>query len=358
MPGWVSWWLMGRVWVGSLKMVLVCLCPCAVDCAARKGGAASERGGQQGDLKQVPSKKGNGGGTGQGQKSKSSRIDQDGIPGDRELERVNSLKRQTSSSKKKTPVRSASTGRTPGNPKKTTPRTNSSRAQLGTGAGGGIEGGVKGGGGVGVGGGVQKMAQREGNGKGLAGTSGSSTSSADMVANGSSAKSTPEGDGSEDVDEGGTGRDLGRAPSRQDRGAGTGGGTPRGAPEGHRRKASEVEGAGAGGAVGDVSVAEEEMEEFAGRAALRQFSFKELKKATKQFSVKLGEGGFGSVYKGRITPLDPRTGRPKEEGRQMSVAVKELNPDSLQGEQEWKVRGDVVWPSSSCAHRDAPVVPL
>lgn len=69
-------------------------------------------------------------------------------------------------------------------------------------------------------------------------------------------------------------------------------------------------------------------EEKAG--VLRVFELAELRSATNDFSLtlKLGEGGFGSVYKGFIKPLDEKIGR-------ITVAVKVLNQRSLQGHKQW-----------------------
>ncbi|GAA0147112.1 hypothetical protein LIER_06895 [Lithospermum erythrorhizon] len=63
---------------------------------------------------------------------------------------------------------------------------------------------------------------------------------------------------------------------------------------------------------------------------LRVFSPSELKEATNGFSrlLKIGEGGFGSVYKGRIRPPDGH-------GDTMIVAIKKLNTQGLQGHKEW-----------------------
>ncbi|KAI6702869.1 hypothetical protein NL676_012005 [Syzygium grande] len=63
---------------------------------------------------------------------------------------------------------------------------------------------------------------------------------------------------------------------------------------------------------------------------LRVFSFSELRQATNDFSrlLKIGEGGFGCVYKGSIKPVD-RKGEP------MQVAIKKLNRDGLQGHKQW-----------------------
>lgn len=70
---------------------------------------------------------------------------------------------------------------------------------------------------------------------------------------------------------------------------------------------------------------------------LRKFTFQELKSATRNFRPDslLGEGGFGCVFKGWIeehgtAPVKPGTG--------LTVAVKTLNHDGLQGHKEWVVR--------------------
>lgn len=58
---------------------------------------------------------------------------------------------------------------------------------------------------------------------------------------------------------------------------------------------------------------------------LRIFSFSELRRATNDFSrlLKIGEGGFGTVYKGTIKPVDGR-------GDRIVVAIKKLNKDGFQ----------------------------
>lgn len=58
---------------------------------------------------------------------------------------------------------------------------------------------------------------------------------------------------------------------------------------------------------------------------LRVFQLKELRNATKDFSkqFKIGEGGFGSVYKGFVKS-------PNAMGDRLIVAVKKLNPQGLQ----------------------------
>lgn len=70
---------------------------------------------------------------------------------------------------------------------------------------------------------------------------------------------------------------------------------------------------------------------------LRVFTFGELRAATRNFKpdTVLGEGGFGRVYKGWV---DEKTMNPTRSGIGMVVAVKKLNPESVQGLQEWQVR--------------------
>uniref|UniRef100_A0A1J3IDF9 non-specific serine/threonine protein kinase n=1 Tax=Noccaea caerulescens TaxID=107243 RepID=A0A1J3IDF9_NOCCA len=81
---------------------------------------------------------------------------------------------------------------------------------------------------------------------------------------------------------------------------------------------------------------------------LRIFMFNDLKLATRNFRPEslLGEGGFGCVFKGWIeengtAPVKPGTG--------LTVAVKTLNPDGLQGHKEWLAEinflGNLVHPS-------------
>ncbi|RWR89725.1 putative receptor-like protein kinase isoform X1 [Cinnamomum micranthum f. kanehirae] len=64
---------------------------------------------------------------------------------------------------------------------------------------------------------------------------------------------------------------------------------------------------------------------------LRVFSLAELRNATNDFSrlLKIGEGGFGSVYKGIVRPADGK-------GDRIVVAIKKLNKDGLQGHKQWK----------------------
>ncbi|KAK6155107.1 hypothetical protein DH2020_009355 [Rehmannia glutinosa] len=75
-------------------------------------------------------------------------------------------------------------------------------------------------------------------------------------------------------------------------------------------------------------------EELKISSQLRKFTYNELKMATRNFRPDslLGEGGFGCVFKGWVnetgsTPVKPGTG--------LTVAVKTLNHDGLQGHREW-----------------------
>ncbi|CAA0841878.1 Probable receptor-like protein kinase [Striga hermonthica] len=63
--------------------------------------------------------------------------------------------------------------------------------------------------------------------------------------------------------------------------------------------------------------------------SLRVFSLSELREATNNFNrlLKIGEGGFGSVYKGSIKPAPP--------DRPNIVAIKKLNVHGLQGHKQW-----------------------
>ncbi|QCE12550.1 Protein kinase [Vigna unguiculata] len=89
-------------------------------------------------------------------------------------------------------------------------------------------------------------------------------------------------------------------------------------------------------------------EELKVSSRLRKFTFNELKLATRNFRPEslLGEGGFGCVFKGWIeengtAPVKPGTG--------LTVAVKTLNHDGLQGHKEWlaelDILGDLVHPN-------------
>ncbi|WRX15659.1 Serine-threonine/tyrosine-protein kinase [Theobroma cacao] len=89
-------------------------------------------------------------------------------------------------------------------------------------------------------------------------------------------------------------------------------------------------------------------EELKVASRLRKFAFNDLKLATRNFRPEslLGEGGFGCVFKGWIeengtAPVKPGTG--------LTVAVKTLNHDGLQGHKEWLAEvnflGDLVHPN-------------
>ncbi|KAJ4796494.1 Protein kinase superfamily protein [Rhynchospora pubera] len=87
---------------------------------------------------------------------------------------------------------------------------------------------------------------------------------------------------------------------------------------------------------------------------LKEFSFNDLKTATKKFHPEniIGDGGFGSVYKGwldeqTLAPSKPfsffkkiRSQAPSKPGSGMVVAIKRLRPDTLQGHEEWQKEVD------------------
>ncbi|XP_010690221.2 probable serine/threonine-protein kinase PIX13 [Beta vulgaris subsp. vulgaris] len=66
---------------------------------------------------------------------------------------------------------------------------------------------------------------------------------------------------------------------------------------------------------------------------LREFSFQEMKTATRNFKgdTLLGEGGFGRVYKGWLESKHPH-----KSGSGVVVAIKKLNSESVQGFEEWQ----------------------
>ncbi|CAD6335296.1 unnamed protein product [Miscanthus lutarioriparius] len=68
---------------------------------------------------------------------------------------------------------------------------------------------------------------------------------------------------------------------------------------------------------------------------LKIYTFAELKSATKNFRPEtvLGEGGFGKVYKGWV---DEKTLNPSKASIGIMVAVKKLNPESVQGMEQWQ----------------------
>ncbi|KAK4409541.1 putative serine/threonine-protein kinase PIX13, partial [Sesamum angolense] len=68
---------------------------------------------------------------------------------------------------------------------------------------------------------------------------------------------------------------------------------------------------------------------------LKIYSFSDLRNATRSFKsdMVLGVGGFGTVYKGWV---DEKTLMPSKIGTGMMVAIKKLNPESMQGFEEWQ----------------------
>ncbi|XP_010554040.1 PREDICTED: probable receptor-like protein kinase At5g15080 [Tarenaya hassleriana] len=89
-------------------------------------------------------------------------------------------------------------------------------------------------------------------------------------------------------------------------------------------------------------------EELKVASQLRKFSFNELKAVTRSFRPEslLGEGGFGCVFKGWINENGSAPAKP---GTGISVAVKTLNHDGLQGHKEWLAEvnylGDLIHPN-------------
>lgn len=74
---------------------------------------------------------------------------------------------------------------------------------------------------------------------------------------------------------------------------------------------------------------------------LKNFTYNDLKIATRNFrpdSV-LGEGGFGSVFKGWI---DEQSFAATKPGTGLVIAVKRLNQEGFQGHREWLVSIDLL----------------
>lgn len=69
---------------------------------------------------------------------------------------------------------------------------------------------------------------------------------------------------------------------------------------------------------------------------LKRFCFNELKRATGNFRQRsmVGEGGFGSVFKGWI---DDHSLTATKSGTGIAIAVKRHNQDGMQGHSEWLV---------------------
>ncbi|KAK4478648.1 hypothetical protein RD792_014139 [Penstemon davidsonii] len=70
---------------------------------------------------------------------------------------------------------------------------------------------------------------------------------------------------------------------------------------------------------------------------LKAFTFSEMKQATKNFSrtAKLGEGGFGCVFKGVIKSSE-------DPAKKIDVAIKQLGKRGLQGHKEWVTEVNVL----------------
>ncbi|XP_075672284.1 serine/threonine-protein kinase PCRK1-like [Castanea sativa] len=70
---------------------------------------------------------------------------------------------------------------------------------------------------------------------------------------------------------------------------------------------------------------------------LREFTFSELKAATKNFSraLMIGEGGFGGVYRAVIRSTD-------DPHKKIDVAIKQLSRRGLQGHKEWVTEVNVL----------------
>ncbi|KAF6155699.1 hypothetical protein GIB67_007136, partial [Kingdonia uniflora] len=89
-------------------------------------------------------------------------------------------------------------------------------------------------------------------------------------------------------------------------------------------------------------------EELKVASQLRKFTFIDLKSATRNFRPEslLGEGGFGCVFKGWIEENGTAAVKP---GTGLTVAVKTLNHDGLQGHKEWMAEvnylGDLLHPN-------------
>lgn len=85
-----------------------------------------------------------------------------------------------------------------------------------------------------------------------------------------------------------------------------------------------------------ISVASRSEGEILQSSNLKSFSYNEVRAATRNFrpdSV-LGEGGFGSVFKGWIDEHSHAATKP---GLGIIVAVKRLNQEGFQGHREWLV---------------------
>ncbi|KAK0604662.1 hypothetical protein LWI29_017968 [Acer saccharum] len=72
---------------------------------------------------------------------------------------------------------------------------------------------------------------------------------------------------------------------------------------------------------------------------LKEFSFEELKMATRNFSAQLGDGGLWKVYKGW---MDEKTLAPSKTGDSMLVAIKEFNPNREQHFELWQAEVNIL----------------
>ncbi|KAG5039867.1 hypothetical protein AAZX31_05G065700 [Glycine max] len=101
------------------------------------------------------------------------------------------------------------------------------------------------------------------------------------------------------------------------------------APELHKKKTPAVN--RAANSTGSVSSPKSVKDLYREKEhSFRVFTLQELRDATNGFNrmLKLGEGGFGSVYKGSIAQLDGQ-------GDPIPVAIKRLNTRGFQGHKEW-----------------------
>ncbi|XP_073046379.1 probable serine/threonine-protein kinase PIX13 [Primulina eburnea] len=99
------------------------------------------------------------------------------------------------------------------------------------------------------------------------------------------------------------------------------------------QKTDHVSPPGGGGAEGTVQLPESG--KINTTPNLKMFTFTQLRTATRNFrpDTVLGEGGFGTVFKGW---LDESTYAPSRVGVGIPVAVKKSNPGSEQGLKEWQ----------------------
>ncbi|CAI5481915.1 unnamed protein product [Closterium sp. Yama58-4] len=112
------------------------------------------------------------------------------------------------------------------------------------------------------------------------------------------------------------------SPQPASRGEGANGGAAAGVGRGTSAEAAALAGAGAAPSPAELA--------GVGRdTSLTAFTYEELRAATGKFraDARLGEGGFGAVYRGRV--------RPRPGCEPIDVAVKTLNQEGLQGHQEW-----------------------